>query len=1233
MKWTNEQEQAIKENGSNILVAAAAGSGKTAVLVERIINKIINDNIDIDKLLVVTFTNAAASEMRERVLDAIYKKLEEDPENQNLQRQITLLNKASICTIDSFCLEVVRNHFYELDNVSPNFRIGDITEIELLKQEVIEELFEKKYEEENEDFNKLINTYTSYKDDTPLKEIILKIYNYIQSNPFPEKWLDEKIEMFNIKNSNIQKENINQQDFSVTIWGEELLKEIEEELIDDITTLQDIEESLSYDPELDKFQQTIRNDIDALETLRKNLDNWDKAYEISQNISFVTWPRKKIESEIKEEAKAIRDDVKKKLNKILDKILICDSEEAMQDIQDMYQILKKLQKIILEFQDEFSKRKREKNIVDFNDIEHFALKILLKDKDGKIEPTEVANKYKQKYSEIAIDEYQDSNLVQEYILKAVSKENNIFMVGDVKQSIYKFRQAMPELFLSKYETYKTKENKKENDDLKIKLFKNFRSRKNVLDFTNLIFQDIMSNLLGDIEYDDEEYLNLGANYSSIEQNLKTEINIINLKQDKDHENIDELEENEEQQEKLEDVEIEARFVANKIKELIDNKFQVWDRNKNKYRNIEYKDIVVLLRSTFNIAPIYEQEIIRLDIPVFSDSSQEYLDSIEIQTIMSLLKIIDNPLQDIPLVTVLRSNIGKFTDDELVEIRLTDKYDDFYTCMQKSKPNVTENLKIKIEQFFSNIEKWRKEQEYLALDELIWKIYIDTGYYNYVGLMPNGPLRQANLKMLFQRARQYETSNFKGLYNFINFIDKLKLSSGDLGTAKLIGENDNVVRIMSIHKSKGLEFPVVFLSSTGKQFNLMDLNQNILLHQEMGIGVKYIDYERQVQYDTLTKISMKNKILVETLSEEMRILYVALTRAKEKLFITGLSKDYEKEIEKIEQQVNRYSKCSAKINPILVKKYKRYLDWIMLVYQYEKDTISELVDFYIWNRSDLIKSFENTNNNEIEVIKTLQDQEVDQNNIKRIEKTLNWSYDYESSTIIPTKTSVTKIKQMQNEDFLEPTLDTVLIKENNADSEAMKINDEEIKIAENTLPEPQFLREDEENKITSAQKGTLVHLCLQKLDEKKEYTMDSVKELIEDLLSKQIITKKEAEVISPYKILAFTKSTIWEELKFAKQIEKEKPFYINIPAKEVYGQEVDDDILVQGIIDLYYINENDELVLVDYKTDYVQKGKEDELIHKYTKQLELYKNALESALNRKVDKIYIYSVYLEKELKV
>ena len=824
VNWTKEQKDAIFEKGANILVAAAAGSGKTAVLVERIINKIIKDKIDIDKLLVVTFTNAAASEMRERVLDAIYKKLEDNPEDDNLQRQITLLNKANICTIDSFCLEIVRNNFYELNNISPNFRIADTAEIELLKQEVIEDIFETKYEEENEDFTKLINTYTSYRDDTPLKELILKIYSYIQSNPFPEKWLHEKIEMFNLKDEL-------KNDFANTPWGEELLKEIDDELIDSLTTLENVSNCLNCEPELEKFCHTIRNDIDMLQILKNNLGSWDKAYEINQNLKFVTWPRQKVDSEIKDNAKIERDEVKKKLSKVLDKILICDSKQANEDIYDMYQILSKLEKIILEFGKEFSKRKRDKNIVDFNDIEHLALNILLKEEKGKIIPTEVAKRYQEKFVEIAIDEYQDSNLVQEYILNSVSNGNNVFMVGDVKQSIYKFRQAMPELFLDKYQTYQNKEYRKQEDNLKIQLFKNFRSRENILNFTNIIFQDIMSTILGDIEYNEEEYLNLGADYSEINQDLKTEIDIINLAEGDSE--VEEKQEDEEQ-ERLEDVELEAKFVANKIKKLIDEKFQVWDRKKSTYRDIEYKDIVVLLRSTSNLAPLYEQEILSQDMPVFSDSSQEYLDSIEIQTIMSLLKIIDNPIQDIPLVTVLRSFIGKFSDDELVQIRLSDKYDDFYTCMKKASIDVGKELKEKIENFLGKLESWRKEQEYLALDELIWKIYMDTGFYNYVGLMPNGGLRQANLKMLFQKAKKYESANFKGLYNFINFIDKIKLSSGDLGSAKLIGENDNVIRIMSIHKSKGLEFPVVFLSSTGKQFNLMDLNQNLLLHQDMGI---------------------------------------------------------------------------------------------------------------------------------------------------------------------------------------------------------------------------------------------------------------------------------------------------------------------------------------------------------------------------------------------------------------
>ena len=1128
--------------------------------------------------------------MRERVLDAIYKKLDENPDDENLQRQVTFLNKSSICTIDSFCLEVVRNNFYELENISPNFRIADTTEIELLKQEVIEDIFEQKYENEDKDFTKLINTYTSYRDDTPLKELVLKIHSYIQSNPFPQKWLQEKIEMFNLNNE------INK-DFSQTPWGNILLKELEEELVDDISILEKIHEQLSFEQDLEKFEQTIRDDLEQLENLKNNIQNWDKAYKTSAEFKFVTWPRQKIDSEIKDKAKDARDEVKKKLSKVLDKILICDSKEANQDIYDMYNILVKLQNLIFEFLEEFSKRKREKNIVDFSDIEHFALEILLNS-------PEVAKKYQEKYEEIAIDEYQDSNLVQEYILTSISRKNNIFMVGDVKQSIYKFRQAMPDLFLTKYDIYQKKENKTEEDDLKIQLFKNFRSKRNILEFTNIIFENIMSKTLGDIDYNQEEYLNLGANYPEIEQNEKIEINIIDtILSEEENNETDEVIENEEteEQERLEDIELEAKFVANKIKKLVESKYQVWDKKQEKYRPVEYKDIVVLLRSTANTAPIYEQEILNLQMPVFSDSSQEYLDSIEIQTIMSLLKIIDNPIQDIPLVAVMRSNIGKFTDDELIQIRLVDKHDNFYTCMEKARVSVDSKLKQKIEIFLDNLNKWRKEQEYLALDELIWKIYSDTGYYNYVGLMPNGALRQANLRMLFERAKSYETASFKGLYNFIHFIEKLSLSSGDMSAAKIIGENDNVIRIMSIHKSKGLEFPAVFLSSTGKQFNLMDLNQNILLHQELGIGVKYIDYEKQVQYDTLSKAAIRNKLFTETLSEEMRILYVALTRAKEKLFITGIKKDYEKQTQKILQQIERYKKQNGKVESILVKKYIKYIDWILLVYLYEQANIKEIVELNKYTKKQVLDFCKKTEKEEINVLDILEKQEIDGKELKDIEVLLKNKYKHELSSKIPTKSSVTKLKQKEQE--------------------KVEIN----------FQVPKFMQHEEEIKLTGAQKGTLLHLCLQKLDERKEYNLEKLKEKISNLVIKEIITQNEAENINLKAILKFTQSNIWKELKSAKEVYKEKPFYINIPAKEIYEDNLEENVLVQGIIDLYYINEKDELILVDYKTDYIQN--EQELVEKYKTQLELYKNALENALKQNVKHIYIYSTCLGKEIEI
>ena len=698
-------------------------------------------------------------------------------------------------------------------------RFNDIKDTEMPKItetiNEIEELFEEKYESKDENFAKLINTYTGYRDDTPLKELILTIYKYIQSNPYPEKWLDEKIEMFNFNLEECK-------DFSQTSWGKILLKQIKEIVDDGIIQLKPEVQKLSECDDLKKSYEFLRGNLNQLELLQTNLDTWDKAYTIYATMDFGKWTMdRNVKLDEKVNAQKVREKVISTLKSSAEKVLIMDSNEAYQDIINMYDILKKLEGLILDFSQIFAKRKKEKNMVDFSDVEHFALKILL-DENGN--PTEIAKKYQSKFDEIAIDEYQDSNLVQEYILTSISKGNNIFMVGDVKQSIYKFRQARPDLFLSKYKTYKLKQDKTENDDLKIQLFKNFRSRKEVLDFSNLIFSKIMTEELGELNYTEEEYLNLGADYKDTGEDLKTEIDIITIDNKEDEEEPEELEvevdENGDTQdeefkteiERKEDIEVEAMFVANKIKQLIDNKFQVYDAKAKEKRDIKYKDIVVLLRSTKISAPIFEKEIIKLGIPVFSDSSSEYLESLEIQTIMNLLKIIDNPLQEIPLVATMRSTIGGFTDNELVEIRLSDKYDNFYNTLLKSKKDVSEQLRNKVNKFLEQIEMWRKEQEYLSLDELIWKIYNDTGYFNYVGLMRNGELRQANLKMLFERAKQCESISFKGLYNFINYIEKIKTSSKDMDSAKIIGENDDVVRIMSIHKSKGLEFPVVILAN-------------------------------------------------------------------------------------------------------------------------------------------------------------------------------------------------------------------------------------------------------------------------------------------------------------------------------------------------------------------------------------------------------------------------------------
>ena len=1213
VKWTNEQLQAINEKGNNILVAAAAGSGKTAVLVERIINKVINEKIDIDKILVVTFTNAAASEMRERILEAIYKKLEENPLNYHLQRQIILLNKASISTIHSFCLDIIRNNFYEVD-ASANFRIADTAENDLLKYDVLDDLFEEKYNNNDKDFLNLIEVYTDYRSDDKLKELILNIYKFIQSSPFPEKWIEEKVNQF---------KGDENKDFSETIWGQVILSTLKDKIEEAVIKLRKISSETSKFIELSKFTAVLNEDIINLEFIMSNMNLWNSTFNSINSFKWKNWPvDKKVTLELKDKAKEVRDKVKKELKSEFDKYMIYNSEEALKYINNMYYILNSLKELVKEFSKKFSERKKEKNIIDFNDIEHLALKILLKEENGEYVESDVAKKYKEKFEEIAIDEYQDSNLVQEYILNSISKNNNIFMVGDVKQSIYKFRQARPELFLDKYEKYSLKAEQKENENLKIQLFKNFRSRKNILDITNLVFKNIMSKKIGDIEYNENEYLNYGANYPEPEENNfkyagKAELHIIDLKEnDEISAYKDEIEvEEDDEQERIEDDVIEAKFVAKKIQEIMNSGYKVYDR-KEGYRNIKYKDIVILLRATSTLAPIFEKELADLDLPVFSDSSAEYLNSVEIQTIMSILKIIDNPLQDIPLVTVLRSTIGKFTDNDLIEIRLVDRNCDFYEALLKARISAEGNLKNKIEDILSKLEKWREEQEYKTLDELIWQIYIDTGYYNYVGLLPNGALRQANLKILFEKAKQYESASFKGLFNFINFIDKLKGNNGDMASAKLIGENEDVIRIMSIHKSKGLEFPIVFLCAAQKSFNMKDLNENILLHQDMGFGPTFIDIENKIKFNTLAKEAIKIKSKEEIISEEERILYVALTRAKEKLIITGRRKDLSKDLAKKQEELELYTQDKERIDNKLVKKAKSYLDWIMLVYLFNKNSIKDIMELYEHNKNDLIKEIINKeetadNINLINVIEEEAGKLKNEEEIENISKELNWKYKYQDETTIPTKTSVTKIKELKNENVI--------------DIEDILNDNKEIKLE----AEANFIKQEE--KISSSKKGSLVHLCLQRIDERQDYNIEDLKKLVQGLVFNEIITEKEAESIDVNILYKYVKSELFEELRQAKKIYKEQPFYINVPVKELYKDvgDTQEKILVQGIIDLFFINNKDELVLIDYKTDYVEKGKESVIKERYKVQLELYKNALEKSFNKKVSRAQIYLAQLRK----
>ena len=1065
------------------------------------------------------------------------------------------------------------------------------------------------------------------------------------SGPWPEKWLINNAERFNIESLD---------ELNETIWIDILKQTIGIEVAGYIKMLKKAICIIKDTEGLEPYEATFLDDLDMFIKVEESLNlGIEELYASINNISFSRLKSVKKDKVSDEESleivKSIRDSIKKKTSKLIEDSFSMTVEDALNGIKNSYPYMKMISQLTLEFINRFKEKKRERNLLDFNDLEHLCLKILIEnDEEDNIQPSSVAKSFREYFDEVLVDEYQDSNNVQEAIIDLVSRKKlenpNVFMVGDVKQSIYRFRQAKPELFLDKYNKYPL-----EDGDInrKIQLYKNFRSREEVISGVNYIFKEVMSKTVGELEYNDDEALNLGANYKeNNDENTMIagpiELHIL----DKSGEYITEVEEYDgdglvEEEEDIDSIGLEARIVARRIKELLNpdpktgKVFKVLDKETGEYRPLKYKDIVILLRATRNWSEVFLEEIGSEGIPVYADTGTGYFETIEIRTTMSLLKVIDNPMQDVPMISVLRSPLVSFSAEELGDIRLLDKEKYFYEIIKGVSDDiyeVNEELKNKCKIFINNLGKWRNKSIYTPIDEFIWYLYMDTAYYGYVGAMPNGKLRQANLKILFQRAKQFEQTSFKGLFNFINFINKLRNSSGDMGSAKILGENEDVVRIMSIHKSKGLEFPVVFTCGFGKQFNLMDLNKSILYHDDLGLGPDYVDLERRNSYSTLAKEAIKKKILFETLSEEMRILYVAFTRAKEKLIITGATRNLEKSI-------SRWVSAAALDYDIVpeseVLKGKSYLDWIGMAICKHRDgeelrryvganNSSIINDFSTWKTKMWTKSLLSVEKNEVAVDENEETDlfiNSDVNHIdKEIERRLNYKYKYDLAGKLPSNVSVSDLKRSLY---------------NNENDDVITVNI----FSDKEVLKPKFLQE--KKGLSASERGTIAHFIMQKLDLNKVNTKEEIETQIYSMKDKNLLTEEEIKAVQKISFISFFKSNLGKRLLGAfntgKLVKRELPFYTEISslnidstlAEDVYGNE---KVRLQGIIDCIF-EEEDKIVLLDYKTDYVEHGKENEVLDKYRIQIKYYKDAVEKITGKEVKECYLYLFGLNKEEKM
>lgn len=1237
-KWTESQEKAIYTRNKNVLVSAAAGAGKTAVLVERIIQRVLDEKepVDIDKLLVVTFTNAAASEMKERINARLTEKYMNDSSNKHLKKQLLIINKARISTLHSFCLDLIRQNYYRLIlpkglSLDPSFRIADEVESALLRLEVMEELLENQYILEKDAFLRLVDGFGGKKDDKALQDIILKLYEYSCSQVYPFEWLKNIAFRFSAQyeDEGVQNLYIN--------FIESMAIPLEE-------AVERLEEAKNYAGKPggpDVYFQNLNDEINKLQDLLKlcykgNKENEDRFLSCQafiralQELKFSSLKQCKgeVDEKLKDMVQKLRNKAKDLVRKLQKDFANRTPDKLLQDMTDMAPVMACLCELVAEFSGKYLEKKLEKNIIDFSDIEHFAINLLENVEDGVRVPSELALRLQEQFVEVLIDEYQDTNKVQDAILTYISREKanspNLFMVGDVKQSIYAFRLADPGLFIKKYAAYHDIHDDRQQ---RIVLSQNFRSRDNVIDAVNFMFRQIMIEKLGGIAYDSSAELVFGKQYpenGNIDKKWPVEVHFIERKGE-----IAEKEVSEEETEELDAIQLEARTVGRRIMALGDKK--VWDKEKKSYRPIEYRDMSILLRSTKNVVQVYIEELQKMGIPVYGDMAAGFFATTEIQFIISFLRIIDNPRQDIPLAGVLRSPVIGLSGEELAHIRLSRKKGDFYDAVRLTARNNRGKLGMSLKRFLLDLNRYRTFARRYSIGELIWFIYSETGYYDYAGALPGGRQRQANLQVLHDRARLYETTSMKGLFKFLRFLEKMEESNHDLGAAKVLGERENVVRIMSIHKSKGLEFPVVFLCGLGRKFNFRNLQEDILLDTDLGLGPNWVDAEIRLKYPTLAKIAVKHKLRMEMIAEEIRILYVALTRAREALILVGTVKNLANVVSKY-TGINNSLDWELPVN--VVRRAVCYFDWLIpcLLRHSEGELLRNKGDvltligdkciqdssswkMFLWNKEELQDDYvrgDNTITELEEGFKAFLPIAANTECQAFIDSRLSWQYPQKKLADIPAKMSVTEIKNRYQ-----------LLEQDEAIVPYFKYERQfEVK--------PKFLQE--KRSLSAAEIGSALHMVMRHLNMKTSLSEEDIKKQIQELVIREIITKEQAQAVPVTDIYLFFQKELGIRLKNSIRVMRELPFTLALPADSMYSEEglQEEKIIVQGTIDCLF-EEKDGYVLVDYKTDLVARASKDKLRQRYKVQLDLYAQAVEIIMGYKLKEKIIYSFSLGESI--